>query len=280
VPPLPPGTAPGTTPDDLVERARFGDRDAFDALVTPELPRLRRVVRRMVGDPDDTSDLVQDALLRAYEKIGSFRGDASLTTWLVSIATRAAIDHLRKRARWRDDAQVHARQYLHDDGARYADLQTLFRSPDYMFDAREHIAFCFTCVGRSLPPEQQAALILRDVLQYKNGEAAKLLGLTESVLRHHLADARRSMQKSFDGLCGIVNKDGVCHQCSGLRDAAPEAGRGPTVPELGGRDAPAEAQYKLRLNVVRDADVDGGATQGFHDMVWRALSVVEQQAAR
>ena len=70
----------------LIERARFGDRAAFDALVTPVLPRLRRVVRELVGDPDDTNDLVQDTLLRAYEKIASFRGDASVTTWLVTIA--------------------------------------------------------------------------------------------------------------------------------------------------------------------------------------------------
>ncbi len=91
--------------DDLIDRARFGDRAAFEQLVTPELPRVRRVVRRLVGDADDTNDLVQDTLLRAYEKIAGFRGDASLTTWLVTIATRISIDHLRRRKRWRDDAQ-------------------------------------------------------------------------------------------------------------------------------------------------------------------------------
>ena len=260
---------------DALERARFGDRQAFEALVTPQLPRLRRVVRRMVGDPDDTDDLVQDTLLRAYEKIASFRGDAQLSTWLVSIATRAAIDHLRKRTRWRDDAQVHARAFIYDDEARRDAIHTLFRSPDHHFDAREHIAFCFPCVGRSLPPQQQAALVLRDVMQYSNAEAAKVLGLTESVLRHHLSDARASMQRSFDGLCGIVSKDGVCHQCSGLREVAREGQRGPAVPDLG---ADGDTQYKRRLQVVRDADIDAGVTQTFHDMVWRTLSTVEQQA--
>jgi RNA polymerase sigma-70 factor (ECF subfamily) len=274
------------TRDDLLERARFGDREAFDALVSEELPRLRGVVRRMVGHPEDTEDLVQESLLRALEKLGSFRGESAFGTWLVAIGVRAALDHLRARKRWRPDAQVHVRAHLHSTPAREAPLMAVFQSPEHRFDAREHIAFCFTCVSRSLPPEQQAALVLRDVLAHSNREAARMVGVSESVLRHRLAAARAAMQEGFDGLCGLVSKQGVCYQCAGLREAAAMGvdgvaaaeRRGPEIPTLGGQGAAPDEAYERRLEVVRGAEIDAGRTQALHDLVWRALERIEQEA--
>lgn len=231
----------------LLERAKFGDREAFDALVAPERPRMIAIVRRMVGHPEDTEEVVQDSLLRAYEKIGTFRGESAFGTWLVSIATRAAIDHLRARKRWSWDASTVAH----------------LASPEHRFDAIEHIAFCFTCVARSLEPESEAALILTDVFEYSGREAARILGVTESVYRHRLADARKTMTARFEGLCGLVAKTGVCYQCEGLRDHA--------RPEARGRPIPVVKDYASRLPIVREGDVVGGASQRFHDFVWRAL---------
>lgn len=263
---------------DRIERARFGDRDAFDELVRPALGRLRGVVRRMVGDPDETEDVVQDALLRAYQKLGTFRGGSAFATWLVAIGTRASLDHLRTRKRWRPDAQVHARDYLHRTAEDERAIFARFASPEHRYDAREHIAFCFTCVGRSLEPEEQAALVLRDVLGMSNNEAAFALDVTESVLRHRLAAARTTMQERFDGLCGIVSKQGVCYQCSGLRDViTDDARRGPAVPTLGDDGQPRSARFSERLRVVQDSDIDTGTTQQFHDLVWRAISRVEER---
>jgi RNA polymerase sigma factor (sigma-70 family) len=268
-----------STEPELLERALRGEREAFDALIAPHLPSLRGVIRRMVGHPEDTEDLAQETLLRALEKLQTFRGDAAFGSWLTAIGVRASLDHLRSRKRWRTDAQVHARTHLHDTPEREDRLMTLFRSPEHRFDAREHIAFCFTCVARSLPPEQHAALVLRDVLGHTNREAAKAMGLSESVLRHTLTAARGAMQAGFDGLCGLVSKQGVCYQCAGLREAALPTQRGPEVPALGDQDAPAEQTYQRRLEVVRQAEVHAGTTQPFHDLVWRTIDELEQAAA-
>ncbi len=255
---------PLRTPD--VELAQHGDRAAFDRLFEPLLPRLRSLVRRMVGDPQDTADLVQDTLLRAYEKLGTFRGDSKLSTWLFTIATRKALDHLASH-RVRADAKVRLRELVHDDPALWGEFRGFLVSEQ--FDAREHIAFCFGCVARSLPPEQQAALVLRDIFDLDNDEAARVLDVTTSVLRHHLADARAGMEERYTGLCRLVSKTGVCYQCDALREAFPEPRRGPAVPEIG--------DMRKRLAVVRQADPDTGATQRFHDFLWRALAVLESQ---
>ncbi|MCA9670184.1 MAG: sigma-70 family RNA polymerase sigma factor [Myxococcales bacterium] len=259
----------------LVTRAERGERAAFDVLVKDALPKLRAVLRRLVGSPDDTDDLAQETLLKGFEKLSTFRGEARFSSWLTSIGTRLALNHLREKRQWRWDAQVHIAKLLHSTAEGREALQAIFRSPGHRFDAREHIAFCFSCVSRSLPPAQHAALILRDVFDYKNREAAKALGLRESELRRDLGEARATMQQRFDGLCGLVSKDGICYQCKGLREQTPDKCSA-EIPELGAESA--EARYTRRLEVSRDADLDHGAMQDFHDMVWRDLARLEETA--
>ncbi len=246
------------------------DRAAFDRLVEPNLGRLRAIVRRMVGHPEDTDDLVQDTLLRAWNARSTFRGDAGFGTWLCAIGTRAAIDHLRTLKRWRPRAQVAYANACVEREELGMEVGAALWSPDFAYDAREHISFCFTCVGRSLPPQEQAALLLADVFDMKGREAAKLLGVSESVFRHSLASARRQMTSTYEDLCVLVSKSGVCYQCKGLRDGAPEAARGAEPPML-----PTLAQ---RLEVVRTTEVDAGVSQRLHDLFWRRISEIEEVA--
>ena len=81
------------------------------------------------------------------------------------------------------------------------------------------------------------------------------------------------MRAHFDDLCRLVNKRGACWQCKGLRELHEGDKRGPEIPDLeSGPDS-----YKVRLRVVRHADVDGGRTQAFHDLVWRRMARTEQR---
>ena len=90
----------------LIEQAKSGDEAAFERLVAPLRPRLRSVIRRMVGHPEDAEDVLQEALLKAWQGIAGFEGSSSLSTWLTSIASRSAVDFLRRQKRWRSEAQV------------------------------------------------------------------------------------------------------------------------------------------------------------------------------
>ena len=253
---------------ELLAAAQSGDRLAFDRLFGVHVPKLRGVLRRIVGHPDDVDDLAQQALLKAYEGLTAFRGDASAGTWLCSIGTRLAIDHLRDRKRWRERAQVMFAAACLESEEVGAAVGAAMSDPDFTYDANEHIAYCFTCVGRTLEPEAQAALVLREVLGASNDEAAEALGVTRSVLRHRLAEARQAMQTTYAGLCALVNKQGVCWQCSGLRAAMPE-GRG-------GPEAPDAVDWKRRLTIVREADLDRGAAQALHDVFFRHTETQEQ----
>jgi RNA polymerase sigma-70 factor, ECF subfamily len=86
----------------LVQRARSGDDAAFEALVRHYQPRIYDYVARMVRDPVEAEDVAQEAFVRAYLALPTFRGDASFQTWLYRIASNLAIDasRHRKRRQW------------------------------------------------------------------------------------------------------------------------------------------------------------------------------------
>lgn len=251
----------------LVAAARQHDRAAFDQLVRTHMRRLRAVIRRMIGHPDDTDELVQEALLKAWRGIADYRGEAAFGTWLCSIGMRTAVDHLRGQRRWRPRNQVaYANECAKSDDLA-GEIGAALYSADFQYQAREHIAYCFTCVGRSLAPKDQAAIVLAEVMGFSNKEAADALNLSQGTYRGRLKRARTTMTETYEGLCALVNKQGVCYQCKGLRDAAPEGAKGQPAPE--------QVPFSERLSIVRDSDVDTGQAQALHDACWRGTKRVE-----
>ncbi|MCK8616166.1 RNA polymerase sigma factor [Gordonia sp. C13] len=83
---------------DLLERARSGDQRAFAMLVEQHRDRLWAICLRITGNQHDAEDALQDALVAAWRAIGSFRGDAQLSTWLYRIGSNAALARIRKRS--------------------------------------------------------------------------------------------------------------------------------------------------------------------------------------
>ncbi|MDX2018974.1 MAG: RNA polymerase sigma factor [Deltaproteobacteria bacterium] len=261
---------PPSTDEQAIAAAKTGDRRAFDQLAQGAMPKLRGTIRRMIGHPQQTDDLVQDALAKAWGSIRSFDGRSAFSTWLCRIGTNLTIDFLRAEKRWREHAQIAYANECNASPELAMEVGAVLMSPSFHYDVKEHVAFCFTCVSRSLDPDLQVALVLREVEELSNQEAAKFLGLSESVFRHRLSEARSTMERSFEGLCALVNKQGVCYQCSGLRDAIPDASRQ-------GEPAPDVLSLGRRLNIVRECDVDAGRSQGLHDLFWSRIAVHERE---
>src|SRR5262249_3474123 len=91
--------ADGTDPDDrLIERFKGGDRDAFDRIVERYRRDVYRIAYRMTANHEDAGDVAQETFLRAHRALASFRGDASLKTWLFRIAMNLSINVGRSRA--------------------------------------------------------------------------------------------------------------------------------------------------------------------------------------
>lgn len=254
----------------LIDRAKAGDRAAFDELAGEALPKLRGFLWRMIGHPEDSEDLVQTALIKAWENIQSFEGRSKFSTWLIAIASRAALDHLRAQKRWRRESQIAYANLCGASEEWQGELFGAMMEPEFVFDAKEHIAYCFVCVGRSLPPDEQAALVLCDVMEFSNREAANVLGTTESVLRHRLSAARHSMVGKYDGLCALVSKTGMCHQCAGLGQAAEAVGAHKT-------ELPDVDSFARRMEIVRTVDPAKRRTEPLHNVFFRRCKEVEEK---
>jgi RNA polymerase sigma-70 factor (ECF subfamily) len=115
----------------------------------------------------------------------------------------------------------------------------------------------------------EVALVLREVFEFGNAEAAALVGLTESVFRHHLGAARRHMEETFEGLCALVNKGGACYQCKELRDLSPEGRRGPVPPATSDLSGSSDERWRKRLTIVRNANLADGQSRALHDLLFR-----------
>src|SRR5437763_215375 len=146
----------------LVSSARAGDQAAFESLIGPLRRPLYGYIYKMAANPQDAEDLLQDTLVRVLESLPSFRREARFKTWLFGIATHVCLDHLRARERFRLEAQLIGEQEAKTNPEMIGVVGKVLAEPGFVFEIREHIAFCFACVSRTLEPEDQAALMLRE----------------------------------------------------------------------------------------------------------------------
>ena len=266
----------------LVERAVHGDDDAFGELVEPLRQPLFSYIYRMVTLRQDAEDLLQDVLVRVLQSLPSFRGEARFKTWLFGIATHVCLDHLRAKKRWRVEAQLYGQRETEADQNAIETLETVIHSPDFVFEMREHIAFCFSCIGRTLEPDEQAAIMLREVLGFSNQEAATMLEVSEPVFRHRLSSARSKMIGSYDGLCQLINKTGVCWQCKGLHEFAGAGHNGKALVQIEvapGIDVTPESLFDARLTIVRETGFPESKTRKMHDLFFEGLTRREEDGA-
>jgi RNA polymerase sigma-70 factor (ECF subfamily) len=264
---------------ELVERAVNGDQAAFGELVEPLRKPLFSYIYRMVTLRQDAEDLMQDVLVRVLQSLPGFRGEARFKTWLFGIATHACMDHLRSKKRWRVEAQLYGQYETEADEKEVEKLHALMDSPEFVFEMREHIAFCFSCISRTLEPDEQAAIMLREVLGFSNQEAAKMLDVSEPVFRHRLSAARSKMTGTYEGLCQLINKTGVCWQCKGLHEFAGPGhqGRGLVQIEVApGIDVTPESLLDSRLRIVREAGFPESKTRRMHDAFFEGLTRREE----
>ena len=180
-------------------------------------PQLKSYILRITASVPDTEDIVHDTYLKASEKLHGFREESSLKTWLFTIASNLAKDNLRAQKRWVENVTDICRQEAMANAGFITEVIHIRNSsPSGNFEVKEHIAFCFTCIAKSLPLEQQLCILLKEVYGFKVTEIAEILNSTEAMAKYYLHVGRSKMVHVFDGRCAIINKEGICHQCSEL----------------------------------------------------------------
>jgi len=229
---------------DLMERARAGDGQAFGELVDPFRRELEVHCYRILGSAQDAEDALQETMLAAWRGLGGFERRASLRTWLYRIATSRCLNALRA-ASHRPSTTVRLPNVALPEPSRLGEVVWLEPYPDVLlegvvdaqpgpearYESRESISLAFITVLQLLPPRQRAVLVLRDVLGFRAHEVAEILETTEESVTSALKRARTTMARRL-----------------------PAGEQEPPPPP----DSPAERELLARLTTAFESgDVDG-----------------------
>jgi RNA polymerase sigma-70 factor (ECF subfamily) len=167
----------------LVERCRQGDLAAFELIYRTHAGRLYSVACRMLGNPTDAEDLLQDIFLAAHRKLESFRGESALGTWLYRLATNLCLDHLRSRA-----AKTGQVTSPLDDEPSLAD------SSSHRLAERTVARMDLERAVAQLPEGCRAAFVLHDVQGLEHREVAEVLGIAEGTSKSQVHKARMRLR--------------------------------------------------------------------------------------
>lgn len=181
----PAGPADCRTDAELLSAHVAGDPEAFATLVRRHRDRLWAVAVRIMRDPDEAADALQDAYISAFRRAASFRGDAQVTTWLHRVVVNACLDRIRRN-------KVRAAEALPDDPDATRPIGSGSPSPGPVEDALEarEQHFQVAAALAELNPDQRAALVLVDVEGYSVEEAAAVLGCAVGTVKSRCARGR------------------------------------------------------------------------------------------
>ncbi|AEE54660.1 RNA polymerase sigma factor [Haliscomenobacter hydrossis] len=203
--------------DTTLKQALQGDINAFQELFIGFQAQLKSYLYRLLANRNDAEDILHDTFIKAFDKLSTFKGESSLKTWVFQIATHLAYNYLQRQKRWTADVSEQAKKLvLENEDLRAKIVQVHESAADARYEMKEHIDTCFTCIGKNLPIENQIAVLLKDLYDFSVAEICIILGKTEGVVKYLLQDGRKIMAEIFDHRCALINKNGVCHQCSEL----------------------------------------------------------------
>ena len=178
---------------ELLDRARAGDRVAFAELVREHREAAYRAAYWVLKDPEEAMDATQDALLRAYRHVGKFAGRSSFKTWLRRIATNAALDRYARRQRDQERSRGLAEGEEAPDRRAHSASETASKA--------EQIRLVRSAI-ETLPPAQRAAVMLRDVEGLSYAEIGERLGVAKGTVMSRIYYGRQNLKTQLEGVLG------------------------------------------------------------------------------
>lgn len=199
----------------LARRVASGDRTAFETLMRHYNRRLYRLARASLRDDAEAKDALQDAYLNAYRAIGSFRGDATLSTWLSRLVLNECGNRQRRSARRRDIIPLISSE---DRVAETESVADVAEGPDHAA-ARTQMRGILESKVSGLPEALRVVFVLRSVEELSVAETAETLGITQETvrMRHFRAKGllREALAREIDLAKSDLYEFGGLH-CDGV----------------------------------------------------------------
>ena len=175
-----------------IKALKVGDREAFAAMVAAYSPKLYKLALRMLGDPLEAEDILQETFLKAYRGLENFRGGSKLSTWLYRITANEALMRLRKNEL--DTVPVDEPLLLEDGAEVPRELKDWCCLPEAELmnaEAQDTLDLAI----KTLSPTLRAAFVLRDLHGLSTREAADVLQISEAAIKTRLLRARLQLRE-------------------------------------------------------------------------------------
>ena len=170
------------TENSLIQRVLAGDRAAARSLYDQHVRRVFQVAYRLLGDTDQAEEATQDTFVKAFSRLGSFRGEASLGTWLHAIAVSMALTALRRKKR----------RLL-----RETDLEDASTLPDSRADSDPDLKEQLRRAIEALPEKFRIPVVLHDIEGFTHGEIARMTGVPEGTCKTRLMGGRAKLREAL-----------------------------------------------------------------------------------
>ena len=184
----------------LVERVQAGEKQAFDLLVTKYQRRLMRLLSRVVHDPAEAEDVVQETFIKAYRALRRFRGDSAFYTWLYRIGINTAKNFLVMQARRTPTStETDAEQAeVFDDGEQLRDINT----PESVL-AGKQIVQTVNAAMDALPVDLRTAIALREIEGLSYEEISEIMACPIGTVRSRIFRAREVIAERLKPLLDL-----------------------------------------------------------------------------
>ena len=182
---------------EIIRRIKAGDTNAYEQLVLDNQKQVYNLAYKMVGNEQDAYDISQEAFIKAYNALGSFREDSKFSVWLYRLTSNLCIDFLRSRSR---KPAVSLSVSDEDGEEKELDIADVRFSPQELLEKKE----LRRAVRRgllSLPEDYRQILLLREINGLSYAEIGQALNLEEGTVKSRIFRARKK-------LCTILLKDG------------------------------------------------------------------------
>jgi RNA polymerase sigma-70 factor (ECF subfamily) len=180
--------------DDLIKLSIAGDIGAFEELVEKYQHKIYNLAYRYMGNEEDAHDQAQEALIKAYRSLKTFKGDSSLGTWLYRITTNVCLDELRKRKRTLHMISLDEPVATTEGDEIERDIADPSPTADIIYQYKETEVYLQSLINM-LRPEQKTVIILRDIMDLTYEEIAEILQCSIGTVKSRLSRGREILRK-------------------------------------------------------------------------------------
>lgn len=178
----------------LIQKSQQGDLEAFEQLLLRYEKKVYTIAYKYMGNAEDASDMAQEALIKAYQSIGSFRGEAAFGTWIGRITANKCLDELRKRKRIQvtsldDEVEL-------EEGSVKKEIAADIDTPEEHTIRQETVQYVQSMIGQ-MREEYRIVLVLRELEGHSYDEIAQMLSCSLGTVKSRISRARNYLKEQI-----------------------------------------------------------------------------------